>query len=809
MSDFPSVQQRAPLARFQAVHATGNGAAPVDAETDGPMLGEYLGALRRRYWLVLLAGALGLGLAAFAVSRTERLYTSKAVVQFVDERATPTGGLAGLAASLGGGGGSLASQVQVVRSRVVLGQVVDTLGLRLQRKTPGILRSTYQPTGVVDQVRISAQARPYEKLHLAFRDDGVRVAGPSGEVAARYGAPVEVDGVRFTVPARPDREEMDVWVISRDDAIDGLLENVRVFAREGTNVVDIFATGYDPIITARISNTAADLYRSFVSRRSRAQAQLRRRFIEDQLRTTEQLLAQTQTRLTDFRQREQLYSSKAKAQVEQGGQSELEMKRAQLEAERTMYLTLLDRLKHSSRRGVSEAIRTIAASPTAVENPVIAQLYEQLSKYEAARDSLTSGPWGNAGTNPDVQRLDSLIASTQVRVTGAAGSYVQSLDAQIHALDEIQGRVDARMQHLASTEPEEVRLMLQMESIGEAAKALRERYYTVGMAEAAELDQVTILDPALPGELAGSGPARSLILGLVFGLMVGGAGAVVVDRANRSIRRREELEHLLHVPNLAVIPSLGAGVDRRGQLRLPSRPRSPNGQGDLARVGTELVGVNRVHSVGAEAYRTLRTNLIFAPGLESLRSIVVTSPSGAEGKTTTAANLAIAFAQKGMRVLLVDCDLRRPRLHTLFGVPREPGLSQLLLGEVPAEQVIRSTSVERLCVLPAGPLPSVSATDLLDGGVVRSLNDALSADFDLVIIDTPPVLATSTAAILGTQVDGVLLVARAGQTDRDAARETLQQLSSVGAHVVGTVLNDPDGLLAQRAGYYEEGAVLT
>lgn len=808
MPDFPSAPQRAPLARVQLAHATGNGAVPVDPDNDGPALGEYLGALRRRLWLVLLTGAVGLGLAALAVSRTEPVYTSKAVVQFMDERATPTGGLAGLAASLGGGGGSLASQVQVVRSRIVLGQVVDSLGLRLERRTPGILRSEFQPTGVVDQIRIAPNATPYQKLHLAFLADGVQVSGAGGAATARYGAPVEVGGVRFTVPARPDRQEMDLWLISRDDAIDRVLDNLRVFSREGTNVVDIFTTGYDPVITQRISNVTAELYKRFVSRRSREQAQLRRRFVMDQLRMTEQLLTQTQARLTEFRQREQLYSSKAQATLEQGGQTELEMKRAQLEAERNMYQALLVRVRHSSPKDAADAVRTIATSPTAIENPVISQLYEKLGKYEAARDSLLSGPWRSSATNPDVQRIDSLIASTQVRVAGAAGSYVQSLDAQIRALDNIQARVDSRMQHLAATEPEEVRLMLQMESIGEAAKVLRERYYTVGMAEAAELDQVTILDPALAGQLAGSGPGRTLVLGLVFGLMIGGAGAVVVDRANRSIRRREEMESLLRIPGLAVIPSLAAGTERRAQLRLPIRGRNENGRGLAAGTGVELVGINRVHSTGAEAYRTLRTNLLFSPALEELRSIVVTSPSGTEGKTTTAANLAIAFAQKGVRVLLVDCDLRRPRLHALFGVSREPGLSQLLLGQAAAEQVIRKTSVERLCVLPAGPLPPVSATDLLDGGVIRSLIEALSTDFDLVVIDTPPVLATSTAAILGTQVDGVVLVVRAGQTDRDAARETVQQLASVGARVVGSVLNDPDGLLSQRPGYYEEEAAL-
>jgi capsular exopolysaccharide synthesis family protein len=806
MSDLPSNPQRSFVTRAQLAHGLGNGAAPPDPEADGPGMGEYLGALRRHLWLVLLASVLGVGLAGFAVYRTETLYSSKAVVQFVEERATPTGGLAGLAATLGGGGSSFTSQVQVVRSRIVLGQVVDSLGLRLQRKVPGMVRSEFHPTGVVSEVRVSPDATA-DTLRLSFLDDRVHVRSGDSEATAAYAEPVEIDGVRLTVPDRPVQEELTLWVIPREEATDELLESVKVFAREGTNIVDIFATGYDPAITQRVANTTAELYKRFVSRRSREQAQRRRAFVANQLVVAESLLATTQQELADFRKREALYSSKAKAMVEQTGGHELELARAQLGADRQVYAAFLSEIQRTGGKKTA-SLHSILSSPNILANPVVMGLYEKLTSYESQRDSLTLGPKRNSATNPDVRGLDSLIILTEGRLVGAVRSNIESLDARIAAMNEIQARTDSTMRHIAATEPEELRLMLRMESVSEAAKGLRERYYTAGMVEAAELDQVTVLDPALEGELAGSGPLRTLLLGLVFGLMVGGAGAVVVDRANRSIRKREELEHLLRVPGLAVIPRLAPGAERRLQIRLPGGVRNGNGRVDAAVAGASLVAATRVHSLGAEAYRTLRTNLIFSPELQSLRSIVVTSPSGLEGKTTTASNLAIAFAQKGMRVLLVDCDLRRPGLHTLFGVPREPGLSQLLRGEAAVEEVVRVTDVERLTVLPAGPFPSVSATDLLDGGVMRSLIDALAADFDLVILDTPPVLATANAAVLGTQVDGVVLVVRAGQTDRDAARQALQQLAAVGARVVGAVLNDPDARVPHRRTDYDEEPAL-
>jgi non-specific protein-tyrosine kinase len=204
-------------------------------------------------------------------------------------------------------------------------------------------------------------------------------------------------------------------------------------------------------------------------------------------------------------------------------------------------------------------------------------------------------------------------------------------------------------------------------------------------------------------------------------------------------------------------------------------------------------------SLGAEAYRTLRTNLIFSQAMQSLKTIMVTSPSGGEGRTTVAANLATTFAQQGMRVLLVDCDLRRSRLHTLFGVAREPGLTQLLLGDEPLERVVHDTGVPGLSLVPAGT-QTQSPSEILGGSQMHDALDALSGQFDLVVLDTPPLLAAAAGtASLAARVDGVLVVLRAGQTERDAAQDALQQLATVGARVVGAVLNDPDAQVSARA----------
>jgi capsular exopolysaccharide synthesis family protein len=203
----------------------------------------------------------------------------------------------------------------------------------------------------------------------------------------------------------------------------------------------------------------------------------------------------------------------------------------------------------------------------------------------------------------------------------------------------------------------------------------------------------------------------------------------------------------------------------------------------------------------AEAFRTLRTNLLFSELAQKLRVIAVTSANPAEGKSITAANLAITFAQQGRSVVLVDGDLRMPGVHTLFRVPRDPGLTQVLLGDVPLEDALTTMDPPGLVLLPTGILPPNPAELLGTEAMVRVLA-RLKERFDIVIFDTAPVLAATDALVVGARCDGVILVVRAGRTDRAAATDAVNQLALVGARVLGAVLNDPDGELPKYGGRY-------
>ncbi len=211
---------------------------------------------------------------------------------------------------------------------------------------------------------------------------------------------------------------------------------------------------------------------------------------------------------------------------------------------------------------------------------------------------------------------------------------------------------------------------------------------------------------------------------------------------------------------------------------------------------SSLITLRDPRAPAAEAYRTLRSNLIFANLETPLQTVLVTSAAAEEGKSTTIANLAVVMAQGGRRTILVDCDLRRPTLHSLFDLPSAPGFSEWMANKDDTSPALAPTGIDGLSLLPAGS-PPANPADLLSSRRVETLVAHLKAQADFVLFDAPPLLAVSDAAVLATNVDGAVLVVSAGQTRRDHAQRAKEILEKIHVRIVGAVLaNAPkeDGL---------------
>lgn len=311
------------------------------------------------------------------------------------------------------------------------------------------------------------------------------------------------------------------------------------------------------------------------------------------------------------------------------------------------------------------------------------------------------------------------------------------------------------------------------------------RLKDTGVAGMLQASNVRILDRARPSMVpVRPSTSRNLLLAIFAGVVGGIALAFVFEYLDQSVTTQAQIEQQLGLTFLGIYPS----VERKG-----------DGQAQDLFVHTSP------KSAVAECVRAIRTNLLFMSPDRPLKTILVTSSGPQEGKTTTATSLAITMAGSGNRVLLIDADMRRPRIHKVFGMSNGKGLSSLILGEGQLKDHIRETEVAGLYALTCGPVPPNPA-ELLHTAAFQKILGLVTDRFDRVIIDSPPVGVVADAAVMSTHVDGTVVVVKAGQTSREAGRKAVRQLRDVKANLLGAVLNDLDlQRYGQYAYYYQYG----
>jgi succinoglycan biosynthesis transport protein ExoP len=291
------------------------------------------------------------------------------------------------------------------------------------------------------------------------------------------------------------------------------------------------------------------------------------------------------------------------------------------------------------------------------------------------------------------------------------------------------------------------------------------------------VNTLQVVEPAaIPTTPSGPNKRATILLAAVIGLMLALVAAYLLEYLDDTLKNPDDVRKATDLTTLGAVPEM-KGMD----------------------TGTALPMQTEGQSAAAESYRVLRTNLQFVGVGKPLHSLMITSPEPSEGKSMTAANLAAALAQGGKQVVLVDADLHRPRQHRLFALPNNLGLTTALLdGDTGLAHLLQATAIPGLRVLTTGPLPPNPA-ELLGSARMHELIETLAAQCDMVVFDTPPVMALADAAVLGSQVDGVLMVFGAGTTRREMAHRALAALQQANAHVVGVLLNR---VPINASGYY-------
>jgi non-specific protein-tyrosine kinase len=420
---------------------------------------------------------------------------------------------------------------------------------------------------------------------------------------------------------------------------------------------------------------------------------------------------------------------------------------------------------------VTDTDRQLAAD---IANEIIRVFIDQNERIQRSRYATSK-----ENLQQELQQVQDEMETTQTLLVETEAA-IQELEQDLADLRQLQSagtlttaqssRLDEMESQLAEQLVEQTRLRQQLTQQETRYQTLLTSFEEVRLLEAQSSDIMSVVEEALEGKPVTPAPKKALnaVQGAVGGIVVAVALAFLLNSLRASvIRSTEEIEKHTGLPTLGVIAEF-KGADPADRLVTERQPRSP----------------------AAEAYRVLRTNIEFAAGDGPLRTLVVTSGSPVEGKTTTAANLAVALAQTGKRVILVDTDLRRPSVHKLFEQTNTRGVTTALLDDTTGavSDHILPTGVDNLYLMPSGPLPPNPA-DLLGSQRMVHLVEDLARYADTVIFDTPPLLAVADAMLMARLTDATVLVVYAESTRVDMLRRAKDQIMQGGANLLGVVLN--------------------
>ncbi|MBI4833009.1 MAG: polysaccharide biosynthesis tyrosine autokinase, partial [Candidatus Lindowbacteria bacterium] len=338
-------------------------------------------------------------------------------------------------------------------------------------------------------------------------------------------------------------------------------------------------------------------------------------------------------------------------------------------------------------------------------------------------------------------------------------SFLAALEAQKHeALDLNQKEIHY---NVLKREAESERLMYEN---------LLKRAKETSLTEGLRSSNIAIVDPShVPIEPVRPRRALNMFIAVVAGLSFGVGLALVLDWMDNTIKNSEDIQQCVSVPFLGVVRHFKKSAD--------------------VKEDGELVAAYHPKSAISEAFRNIRTNILFSTLGTGGRTLLVTSSGVQEGKTVFACNLAVTLAQLQKKVLLIDADLRRPRIHKVFGIKDSPGLSNVLAGQISLERCVRPTAGGNLSLLSCGPIPP-NPSELLSSQAMEELIEEARRTYDIVLFDSPPALVVTDPAIISKKVDGTIVLASGGRTPRPSLRKVVAALEEISARVIGTVLNN-------------------
>lgn len=738
-------------------------------------LREYLDVLRRRRKTIALCTvAILIGALLYTLSQTPT-YTATATVQIEQER---QGGLAfeDMWSSWSSREAFYETQYRLLSSRVVAGRVVEKLGMVRPAAPQGDAADTDGGS------RLGSMAAWVRDL-------------PSEGLSA-------VRGLLGTAPSEIDPAALAELEANEDpayrSAINRVLGGLSVRPDANSNIVSVTWRSSDPVMAARVANSVVDEYIKHSLEAKYQASEQATEFLTEQIGLLRKEINEAEDELQRYGSERDILSLNENQDTVTQGLTSLNEGVLTAQTERVQA-----QIKYEQLRAAAPS-----SLPEVFNNPLIQTMNTDLATLRQQEADL-----GRRFTaeHPDMKRLQAQIEDLETRIATEEQRIFDGLVANAEQQFRIAQNRENRLSTLYQEQRDETRdlnrdlvryrqLQIEVENKQELLDTLLQQLNEAGVnsrLQGSRTSSIRKIDAAtVPRSPSAPDTRKNLMYGAILGLVAGLGLALFQEHLDNSLKSAEDVQHRLGLATLAWVPALQDVAGSKGW-----------GYGQTEEVGAadvapELITLDRPRSAIAEAYRTLRTSVLLSRAGQPPKVLITTSSVPGEGKTTTTINLAVTLAQAGKRVLLIDADMRRPRLHRTLGLDGNRGLTQYLTGACSLKDAVQPTRAENLWAMPCGVRPPNPAELLVAGGFEEMLEQARGS-FDNILIDTPPVMAVTDPLIVAPWADGLVLVVRGGETPYPLVQQALRKVREVGAQVLGVVLNNVELERVSYQGYYQ------
>lgn len=747
----------------------------------------YLFGILKRWWLVLLM--------TLAVSIPWILHLKAQPPVFLAEVWVSFDNMTGnVPASL------LESRRRKLKSRTFAATVSAELGLCMQNlkwenstiydreRIFSTFYSRKNPEADPGSYRIQLYPNGYLSIyHGVVRLDSIRTISAVIDT-------VHVNGLSFSLtPEIKNQHGLITFDVQNlENTVKSLIARENVIFDQTGSLMRVTLKDANPNMASQTLNMLTDIFVSEILEMQRENESFDRKTIEDKLALADSALQQSDYELKSFRNKH-LRGINLETQeiVDRLNRIEAQIRRIENEkGELELLLSKLDPEISDINDGVSVRYiyREIASLGIFDESSAMTIAKQELGDLDQVRANLLRR--GRPETNAEVMDVTEDINDLELTIVKIAREKVQEMKEHISDLETSAKSLQKDLKLLPAEEMKLAQLSRQRRANEEIHQMLLRRHKEAELAEAVAPSNVFIIDPAFPPSAPITGDKKKkAFLGLFLGFVLGVASAFFWEMADKSIRTREDINRFLKLPILGSIPKV-----RFDTYEVQDSEKAKS-------ISSQIVTHDYSPTPVGEAYRVLRTNLLFSKQTDEVRSIVVGSMSPGEGKSFTSTNLAITLAQQKSNTLLIDADLRRGVLHNTFNCSKKPGLTNYLTGVAPLSSVLNETYIPNLSIITCGSMiPNPS--EILGSLRMQKFIEGITKRFDFVIFDTPPLNAATDAVVLGTLVDGVAIVVRAGISNGDVVRKRLEMFQNVQAKIMGVILNGAGAEVAHEGYSY-------